>query len=150
MSHQASSLTDTFRVMLLAFVEEVHTVFLAAVKHLKMLGCWTFSQVQMGGKSVLFCNVYKCVLKCVQASDPGKGDIWLRNMSHTAGKKNWPAGGAWQGLEDESTAFKLGSFTCRLKTDNIYQNYIFLQIRICVQFYPSWHTMALFCSNSCL
>lgn len=31
-------------------------------------------------------------------------------MSHTAGKKHRAAGGAWQGLEDESTAFKLSSW----------------------------------------
>lgn len=87
-STQASSSDCCQRLKTKQSQEEV--VFLAAVKNLKMKGGSSFLvQFRLEARMyyTLKCGtqLYKCVSNCVQASDSGKGDIWLWSMSQTAG-----------------------------------------------------------------
>lgn len=92
--------------------EEV--IFLAEFKHLKIQGGSSFL-VQFKWKIRMCCTkMWDTTIQVCPKLCPSLRLRQSRHMavelSHTAGKKQWAAGGAWQGLEDESRAFKLSSW----------------------------------------
>lgn len=84
-------LTATFKEKKKKTIRRGSTVFLAMPKNLKM-HCVSSILALLGRERRMCCawtarrGSTSVFLNCVQASNSGKGDIWLRSVSHTTGK----------------------------------------------------------------